>query len=70
MSEAKDRLLTAEELAQYLNVTKHCIYRLVEQNRIPHLRVGRAVRFNVQEVTEYLKKRSGARSVRTSEVSP
>ena len=58
MSEAKDRLLTAEELAQYLNVAKHSIYRWVEQNRIPHVRVGRALRFNLQEVETFLRERA------------
>jgi excisionase family DNA binding protein len=38
-------LLTAEEVARLLQVTPAWVYAETRQNRIPHLRLGRYVRY-------------------------
>jgi len=38
-------LLTAEEAARLLNVKPGQVYRLAELGRLPHVRVGRYLRF-------------------------
>jgi excisionase family DNA binding protein len=50
------RLLTAEELADKLQVRPTTIYQKVKAKKIPFYQVGRFVRFNLQEVLESQKK--------------
>lgn len=40
------RLLTADEVAEMLRVDKSWVYAATRANRIPHLRLGRYVRFS------------------------
>ena len=49
-------LLTLEELAQYLRVTKKTIYRLIERDRIPCRKVGRLWRFDKESIDDWLVK--------------
>jgi excisionase family DNA binding protein len=44
-SEGGDRLLTAAEVALLLRVTPAWVYSETRQRRIPHLRLGRYVRY-------------------------
>ena len=48
--------LTAEELAEILQVEKATIYEWVKANKIPCLKVGRFLRFNLQAVLDSQKK--------------
>ena len=52
-----DRLLTVRELAEYVRVNPFTVYRWVEQNRIPHLRVGRTLRFRLEDIDEFMRER-------------
>lgn len=45
-----DRLLTAEELADRLKVPVSWVYEQSRQGKIPTHRVGRYIRFDLQEV--------------------
>ena len=47
--------LTAEELAEFLQVDKATIYEWVKANKIPCLKVGRFLRFNLQAVLDSQK---------------
>jgi excisionase family DNA binding protein len=53
-----DRLLTVRELAEYVRVNPFTVYRWVEQNRIPHLRVGRTVRFRLDDIDKFMRERA------------
>ncbi len=53
-----EKLLTARELAEYLRVNEYSVYRWVAQNKIPHLRVDRALRFNLQDVEAVMRERA------------
>lgn len=48
--------LTAEELAEILQVDKATIYQWVKADKIPCLKVGRFLRFNLQAVLDSRKK--------------
>ena len=48
------RLITVEELAKYLNLNPHTIYMWVEQKKIPFIKIGRMVRFDLIEIEEWL----------------
>jgi len=47
---AKAPLLTAEQLAEHLNVEDSWVYEKSRQGQIPTIKVGRSSRFNLDEV--------------------
>ena len=48
-------LLTPEQLAEFLQLKKSTIYYLTKQKKIPHLKIGRAVRFDAAEIEAWVK---------------
>lgn len=52
-----DKLLTPQEIADCLGVKPSTIYQWTHQGFIPHVKVGRLVRFREQDVTEWLERR-------------
>ena len=48
-------LLSPEELAIHLNVPKSWIYERTRDNTIPHVKIGKYVRFSLPEVLVWLK---------------
>jgi excisionase family DNA binding protein len=57
-------LLTAEEVAERLRVTKCWIYAEVRAGRLPHVRLGRYVRFRVGAIDSWIERieRGGERT--------
>lgn len=51
-------LMTLEEVAQYLRVTKKTIYRLLKQGKIPATKVNQQWRFNIASIDEWLQRNS------------
>jgi excisionase family DNA binding protein len=47
-------LLTVEELAKRLHVHPMWVYDRVWKNKIPHIRLGRRIRFDPDEIDHYL----------------
>jgi excisionase family DNA binding protein len=55
--DASDRLpqlLTIDALAAHLDVTERFVRRLVEDNRVPYLKVGKFVRFHPDDINDWL----------------
>ena len=54
-----ENLITVEEMAAKLNVPASWIYQRTRlgQKAIPHVRVGKYVRFNPDEVMAFLRKK-------------
>jgi excisionase family DNA binding protein len=48
-------LVDINTLAQYLRVSKNTIYSWVNQRRIPYHKVGSLLRFDINEIDEWLK---------------
>ncbi|MFH0812847.1 MAG: helix-turn-helix domain-containing protein [Pseudomonadota bacterium] len=48
-------LLTAEELATRLSIPKSWIYDRTRDNTIPHVKVGKYVRFSLPDILTWLK---------------
>jgi excisionase family DNA binding protein len=50
-------LVTIDELAEFLKVDKGWIYdrTRIKQDGIPHVKIGKYVRFNLLEVLDWLK---------------
>jgi excisionase family DNA binding protein len=51
------RLLTVNEVADLLRVSRMTVYRLIKEGQIKALRVGRSYRLREDDVDEYLSKR-------------
>ena len=45
MNTADDKLLTADDVAELMRVTRAWVYAETRRNAIPHLRLGRYVRY-------------------------
>src|SRR5712691_10578600 len=50
-------VMTLQEIADYLRVTRSTIHRLLKRNQIPAFRVGRHWRFNVEEIDNWCSSR-------------
>jgi excisionase family DNA binding protein len=48
-------LLTVAELCERLNVQPSWVYERTRQDAIPHLKVGRYIRFRLSEVEQWLR---------------
>lgn len=51
-------LLTVEEVAEHLRVTKKTIYRMLEKRQIPSTRVGHQFRFQRESIEAWLQRNS------------
>ncbi len=51
------RLLTVNEVAGLLRVSRMTVYRLIKEGQMPALRVGRSYRLLEDDVDDYLSKR-------------
>jgi excisionase family DNA binding protein len=47
-------LLTAEEVAELLRLPASTVYDLARTGRLPHLRIGRALRFSQSDLEAHL----------------
>lgn len=54
-----DRLLSAEEIASYLGVKRDTVYKLINRNGLPAVKVGRLWKFRQQQVDEWVNKQPG-----------
>ena len=52
-----DGLMTVEELSKLLKVKKSTIYKWTHEEYIPHVKMGRLVRFNPKEIGEWVEKK-------------
>jgi len=50
------KLLTVRQLADYLNIDKRTIYRLLERSDVPAIKVGHGWRFDKACIDEWLRK--------------
>lgn len=53
-SEQLPRLLSIGTLADHLDVTERFVRRLVEDNRVPYLKIGKFVRFHPDDINEWI----------------
>lgn len=49
------RLVGVDELARELGISRHTVYSWVSQRRIPFLKVGRLLRFDVRRIEGWLR---------------
>jgi excisionase family DNA binding protein len=52
--EALPELMTMDQLAERLGVTRRHVRRLVDERRVPFVRVGKFIRFEPAEIAKWL----------------
>ena len=55
-----EKLLTAPEIAEHLGVRTSTIYQWTHQEFIPHIKLGKLVRFRECDVVRWLEERTSA----------
>ncbi len=53
-----DRLLTPKQLSELLEVDQSTVYKWSHMEFVPHIKLGKAVRFVESEVETWLRQRS------------
>ncbi len=54
----KERLLTVQEVAEYLQVKPSTIYQWTHEDYIPHVKFGNLVRFRLDKIQSWIEKKS------------
>jgi excisionase family DNA binding protein len=58
-------LLSIKQISNEYNLSEHWLYWAVENGRIPHFRLGKLIRFRIQDMERWLlSTRRGGESVR------
>jgi len=60
-----EELLTPQEVADYLNVDKLTVYRLLAQKQLPAFKVGNQWRFKRKMIVAWLRKNSNVQKKRS-----
>ncbi|HNT34999.1 MAG TPA: helix-turn-helix domain-containing protein [bacterium] len=53
----EEKLLTLDDLAEYFQVSKKTIYRLVQQKELPAVRISHQWRFRKQDVEGWIQEK-------------
>lgn len=59
MAEKHESVLTIDELAEYLKISKSTLYKLVQERKIPGQKVGRHWRFHRETIDRWLGEQKG-----------
>ncbi len=51
-----EELLTLEELARYLKISKHTLYKMLEKGKIPAFKIANQWRFKKTDIDRWLEK--------------
>ena len=54
MSSPHTPLMTCEQLAEHLGVTVRFVRRLVDERRVPFMKIGRFIRFDPNEIDTWI----------------
>ena len=49
------RLLTANEVSDLLGISREALWRYVRMGLIPHIRIGRLIRFVEKDILEWIQ---------------
>jgi excisionase family DNA binding protein len=56
------KVMTMDQVAEYLRIYRTTIYRLIKRHKIPAFRVGRNWRFNIEDVNRWLQQKKSRRA--------
>lgn len=52
------RLLSVAEAAHLLGMSQSFLYKLAEAKAVPHIRLGRALRFDLNQIESWLRRQA------------
>ncbi|GKS62893.1 hypothetical protein YTPLAS72_01970 [Nitrospira sp.] len=52
------RLLTIQEASRYTGLSVHTLYTMVGQRRVPHVKLGRLVKFDREALEKWIKQQT------------
>ena len=55
MAAPSDDIMTMDELAEYLKISKSTLYKLVQDGKLPGQKIGKRWRFHKEAIDEWLK---------------
>ena len=59
MAEPSDKIMTIEELAEYLKISRSTLYKLLQDGKLPGQKVGKRWRFHQDAIDEWIKSGTG-----------
>lgn len=62
MMNEMNRLMTIEEVAAYMQVSRFTVYRLAKERSMPATRIGRQWRFQKEEIDRWMREQYQRRS--------
>ncbi|MBI1368227.1 MAG: helix-turn-helix domain-containing protein [Planctomycetes bacterium] len=60
MAAKHGEIMTMDELAEYLKISKSTLYKLAVENKLPGTKIGKRWRFHKDAIDEWVKRGSGA----------
>lgn len=61
MAVKRDEIMTMDELAEYLKISKSTLYKLAQDNKLPGQKIGKRWRFHKDAVDAWVKHGLGPR---------
>jgi len=55
MAAKHDNIMTMDELAEYLKISKSTLYKLAVENKLPGQKIGKRWRFHKNAIDEWLR---------------
>lgn len=52
------RLLTIQEAGLYTGLSVHTLYKMTNERRIPHVKVGRLTKFELETLDKWIKQQT------------
>ncbi|HID0741768.1 helix-turn-helix domain-containing protein [Campylobacter jejuni] len=49
------KYFTEKELSEYLGVSAALLFKLRQDGKIPYIRIGKAIRYEIKEIEKWLK---------------
>jgi excisionase family DNA binding protein len=50
----EEKLLTINELAEYLNISRRTVYRILDHQNLPAYRIGKHLRFKRDDIDQWI----------------
>lgn len=51
------RFIGVKDLSEYLSISRHTVYYWVQIRKIPYVKMGKIVRFDLREIEAWIKER-------------
>ncbi|QNN25101.1 helix-turn-helix domain-containing protein [Planctomycetales bacterium ZRK34] len=55
MAAKRDEIMTMDELAEYLKISKSTLYKLAVENKLPGTKIGKRWRFHKEAIDSWVK---------------